>query len=35
MADTASEGLKTKSSTGGTPEDDKREVLDKHASPER
>jgi flagellar basal body-associated protein FliL len=34
MADTASEGLKTKSSTGGTPEDDKREVLDKHASPE-
>jgi flagellar basal body-associated protein FliL len=33
MADTASEELKTKSSTGGTPEDDKREVLDKQTSP--
>jgi len=34
MADTASEELKTKSSTGGTPADDKREVLDNQASPE-
>jgi len=34
MADTESEGLKTKSSTGEAQEEDKREELDKQAAPE-